>query len=62
MVFEFSRDGTLVHHSLRASSSHALLDDAALDMLKDAEPLPEVPDSMKGQTFTYALPVRFRLR
>ncbi|MEP6220140.1 MAG: energy transducer TonB, partial [Marinobacter sp.] len=62
VVFEFSRDGTLVNHSLHASSNHALLDDAALDMLKDAEPLPEVPDSMKGQTFTYVLPVRFRLR
>ena len=62
VVFEFSRDGTLVHHSLRTSSDHALLDDAALDMLKDAEPLPEVPESMKGNTFTYALPVRFNLR
>ncbi len=62
VVFEFSRDGTLVHHSLRTSSDHALLDDAALDMLKDAEPLPEVPESMKGKTFTYALPVRFNLR
>ena len=62
VVFEFSRDGTLVDHSLHASSSHALLDDAALDMLKDAEPLPEVPDSMKGQTFTYTLPINFNLR
>ncbi len=62
VVFEFSRDGTLVNHSLHASSSHALLDDAALDMLKDAEPLPEVPDSMKGQTFTYTLPINFNLR
>jgi len=62
VVFEFSRDGTLVDHSLHASSSHALLDDAALDMLKDAEPLPEVSDSMKGQTFTYTLPINFNLR
>jgi protein TonB len=60
--FEFDRDGTLVYHSLHSSSDHALLDDAALEMLKDAEPLPEVPESMKGQTFTYTLPVRFKLR
>jgi protein TonB len=62
VVFEFNRNGTLVRHSLGKSSSHSLLDEAALEMLKDAEPLPAVPDSMKGRTFTYALPVRFRLR
>ncbi|TGN39346.1 energy transducer TonB [Marinobacter confluentis] len=62
VVFEFSRDGTLVKHSLSRSSDHSLLDDAALDMLKSAEPLPEVPESMEGETFTYALPVRFSLR
>ncbi|MDX1553299.1 MAG: energy transducer TonB [Marinobacter sp.] len=62
LVFEFSRDGNLVQYYLSKSSDHSLLDYAALDMLEDAEPLPEVPASMKGETFTYALPVRFRLR
>jgi protein TonB len=62
LVFEFSRDGKLVEYYLSKSSDHSLLDYAALDMLEDAEPLPEVPDAMKGETFTYALPVRFRLR
>ena len=62
IVFEFRRDGTLIGHSLRDSSGHGLLDDAALEMLAQAAPLPEVPDTMNGQSFTYALPVRFRLR
>jgi protein TonB len=62
VVFEFNRDGILVRHSLRQSSDHSLLDAAALDMLKAAEPLPAVPESMKGKSFTYALPVRFSLR
>ncbi|WP_348246011.1 energy transducer TonB, partial [Salmonella enterica] len=59
LVFEFSRDGELVQYYVSKSSDHSLLDYAALDMLEDAEPLPEVPESMKGETFTYALPVRF---
>lgn len=62
VVFEFNRDGTLVRHSIGRSSGHSLLDDAALDMLKAAEPLPAVPESMRGESFTYALPVRFSLR
>ncbi|GGC67968.1 hypothetical protein GCM10011362_15580 [Marinobacter halophilus] len=62
IVFEFARDGSLVHHTLRNSSGHPLLDDAARQMLAQAAPLPEVPDTMRGQTFTYALPVRFKLR
>lgn len=62
IVFEFARDGSLVRHSLQDSSSHPLLDDAARQMLAHAAPLPEVPDTMRGQSFTYALPVRFKLR
>jgi len=62
VVFEFSRDGTLLNHSLRESSGHRLLDDAAQDMLIQAAPLPRVPESMRGKSFTYALPVRFSLR
>ncbi|HAC28334.1 MAG TPA: energy transducer TonB, partial [Marinobacter hydrocarbonoclasticus] len=62
IVFEFRRDGSLVEHSLRDSSGHSLLDDAALAMLAQAAPLPAVPDSMRGKSFTYALPVRFSLR
>jgi len=62
IVFEFQRDGTLVRHDLRDSSGHELLDEAAMNMLAQAAPLPEVPDRMKGQSFSFALPVRFRLR
>ncbi|MGC8119780.1 energy transducer TonB [Marinobacter sp. VGCF2001] len=62
ILFEFRRDGSLVSHSLRDSSGHPLLDNAALEMLAQAAPLPAVPDSMQGRVFTYALPVRFRLR
>ena len=62
IIFEFRRDGSLVDHRLRDSSGHSLLDDAALKMLSEAAPLPGVPEDMQGNTFTYALPVRFSLR
>ncbi len=62
IVFRFQRDGTLVEHYLQDSSGHELLDKAALDMLKQAVPLPPVPDNMAEQQFSYALPIRFSLR
>ena len=62
IVFEFRRDGTLLAQSLRTGSGHKLLDEAALAMLRQAAPLPEVPEDMSGQSFSYALPVRFSLR
>ncbi|WP_336367667.1 energy transducer TonB [Marinobacter sp. C2H3] len=60
--FSFTRDGTLIDHRLSDSSGHDRLDQAALAMLAKAAPLPPVPDSMAGDRFRFALPVRFRLR
>ena len=62
VVFEFTRGGALIRHSVRQSSGHSMLDDATLAMLSAADPLPEVPASMAGSTFTYVLPVKFELR
>jgi protein TonB len=60
--FEFDRNGKLLEARLRDSSSHRLLDQAAIQLLRDASPLPEVPDSMVGKSFTYTLPVGYKLR
>ncbi|GGY60116.1 hypothetical protein GCM10007071_03210 [Marinobacter zhanjiangensis] len=62
VIFEFDRNGKLLEARLRDSSSHRLLDEAALELLRDASPLPEVPESMTGQSFTYTLPVGYKLR
>lgn len=62
VVFRFRRDGQLLEHYLQTGSGHQLLDQAALDMLKQASPLPPVPDTLPGKEFSYALPVRFKLR
>lgn len=62
LEFSFGRDGTLTGTRLRETSGHDLLDQAALDMLAQANPLPPVPEQMPGASFSFALPVRFSLR
>lgn len=44
---------------LASSSGHALLDTAALDMLRAAVVQARVPDSLRGETFAVLLPVVF---
>ncbi len=62
VLFRFNRQGELLDYSLSEGSSHNLLDEAALEMLVAAAPLPAVPDDMQGETFSFQLPVRFNLR
>ncbi|SDX50166.1 TonB family protein [Marinobacter mobilis] len=60
--FSFDRSGTLVDWRLEEGSGYNLLDQAALDLLKAAAPLPAIPDDMSGTRFSFTLPVRFHLR
>jgi protein TonB len=62
VVFEFDRAGRLLNYHLLQGSSHRILDDAALNMLKQASPFPPVPDDMTSETFRFQLPVAFQLR
>ena len=62
VVFEFDRAGRLLNYRLLDGSSHRILDDAALKMLKQASPFPPVPDGMTSETFRFQLPVAFQLR
>jgi protein TonB len=62
VVFEFNRAGRLLDYRLLKGSSHRILDDAALAMLKEASPFPSVPEEMRGETFRFQLPVAFQLR
>ncbi|EAZ97706.1 energy transducer TonB [Marinobacter sp. ELB17] len=62
VVFEFDRAGRLLNYRLLQGSSHRILDDAALNMLKLASPFPPVPDDMTSETFRFQLPVAFQLR
>jgi len=52
-------DGLLLPVQLRNSSGHAVLDAAALEMVAGAALNTVVPDSLRGQRFSVALPVVF---
>ena len=58
--FTMNRQGRLVRAVIAKGSGYEALDEAAIDMLKRANPLPAPPDAMVGETFEFAIPVRFR--
>lgn len=47
---------------LNRSSGHAVLDEAALEMLRQAAARTELPISLQGQSFAVLLPVLFEVR
>lgn len=59
--FKFTRDGTVLDAWVERSSGFPLLDQAALQMIRDASPIPKVPDRYKGDTLTLVMPENFRI-
>ena len=60
--FVADRAGAVLDLEVENSSGHPLLDDAALDMVRRAQPLPEMPPGMRESRAEHLLPVRFALR
>jgi protein TonB len=48
--------------TLHKSSGHEVLDQQALDMVKDAEPLPNPPERLRNRDFSVLVPIVFRLK
>ncbi|MGB7387582.1 MAG: energy transducer TonB [Pseudomonas neustonica] len=61
LFFVVARDGSVTQASIRTSSGFQRLDDAVLDMLKRATPLPAFTDEMTEQQLTITIPVEFKL-
>lgn len=56
-----NRDGVVQQASLEVTSGHKLLDDSALTMVRQASPMPAVPDSYpKAEFLDFLVPVQFR--
>jgi len=53
--------GGVRHAALSRSSGHEILDQAALDMLRQAAARAVLPDSLRGQSFAVLLPVVFEV-
>lgn len=60
VAFAMDREGRLVRAGISKSAGYEALDEAAIDMLKRADPLPAPPAAMAGETFEFVVPVRFR--
>lgn len=58
--FSIDRDGRLVSLAVKEGSGLAELDEAAMDMIRHAAPLPAPPPEVKGETVRLVLPVHFR--
>ena len=60
--FVADRMGAVLDLEVEGTSGHPLLDEAALDMVRRAQPLPKMPPAMHESRAEHLLPVRFALR
>ena len=61
IVLDFRRTLPGPEVSLASSSGKALLDDQAMEMIRQAARATEVPDTLKGRNFRMLMPIRFSL-
>lgn len=62
LYFVMDRNGHVLNWEIRKSSGHPLLDEAVEKMIKDADPMPALPDSVTMQRLALTVPVSFQLR
>lgn len=58
--FTLDRRGHVLDYSIRRSSGLPLFDEAALAMMKRADPVPMPPPAMADEGFSFDVPVQFR--
>ncbi len=61
VIFTLTRDGSLLDSRIVTSAGDEDLDQAALETLKKAQPLPKIPESMTGDQLKFTLPIIYRL-
>jgi len=59
--FVLARDGTVLQAQIERSSGFPLLDQAALDMMHNASPVPPLPPSFTGDEAHLVIPAGFRI-
>ena len=61
LQLQITADGKLADARVLSSSGHEILDRQALDMVREAVPLPPLPTARSGRALTVDVPVTFRL-
>ncbi len=61
LQLELATDGRLLGVRVLSSSGHDTLDRQALDMVREAVPLPSLPAALAGRPLTVEVPVVFRI-
>jgi protein TonB len=59
--FVLARDGTVLEAHIQRSSGFPLLDQATLEMIRNASPVPKVPDRFVGDRVSIAIPTGFKI-
>jgi protein TonB len=62
VAFAMDREGRVLRASIMQSTGFETLDQAAIEMLNRASPLPAPPASMPGETIGFVVPVNYRWR
>jgi protein TonB len=60
--FTLDRQGHVLAARIEQSAGHQLLDDEVLALLRRAEPLPQIPETMSATQLEISVPIRFSLR
>jgi protein TonB len=59
--FTLGREGDLLAVSIEQPSRHSLLDQAAMQTVRDAAPFPRIPEQLNLDMMKFKLPITFRL-
>ena len=64
MLVKFTLDasGRLLAQEVASGSGEKALDDVAMKLLRDAQPMPAIPDSINAKTYTVTVPIRYSIQ
>ena len=60
--FTLNKNGRILDLAVHTSCGHALLDDAAVQAVRNASPFPPIPEKLGRESIAFNLPISFTLR